>query len=159
MENKNTKKRSEHLTTTIGDLMKLQGNDILKTEKKPYKKNKKYKKNFKNDKKENTTVQVNDSLKKAIDDAVERGVLRNDDSIKFDMRTSEQIEKDTYKDGVIIKDGNMEDFAAAFLAEPEKEGPKMNDNSEPSAKFVINSDYITKEGTDARVRTDEFIKR
>ena len=51
MENKNTKKRSEHLTTTIGDLMKLQGNDILKTEKKPYKKNKKYKKNFKNDKK------------------------------------------------------------------------------------------------------------
>jgi hypothetical protein len=75
------------------------------------------------------------------------------------MRTSEQIEKDTYKDGVIVKDGNMEDFAAAFLAEPEKEGPKMNDNSEPKAKFVINSDYITKEGTDARVRTDEFIKK
>ena len=158
MENKNIKKRPEHLTTTIGDLMKLQGNDILKTEKKPYKKNKKYKKNF-NNKKENDTVQVNDSLKKAIDDAVEKGVLRNDDLIKFDMRTSEQIEKDTYKDGVVIKDGSMEELAAAFLAEPEKEGPKINSDSEPKAKFVINSDYITKEGTDARVRTDEFIKK
>jgi hypothetical protein len=35
----------------------------------------------------------------------------------------------------------------------------MNDKPEPKAKFVINADYITKEGTDARVRTDEFIKK
>ena len=37
-------KRQEKLTTTIGDLLKSQGNNILETEKKPYKKNnKKYK--------------------------------------------------------------------------------------------------------------------
>lgn len=190
MENKNAKKRPEHLTTTIGDLLKTQGNDILKTEKKPYKKKNKNK-NYQGKKTENNMnvknkikklnnaeevaveapvmkvdepnanqkTYTNESLKKAIDEAVEKGILKNDDSVNFDLRTPEQIEADKYKNGVVVEDGNMEEFAKAFLAEPEKEGPRMDSSSTPKAKFVINSEYITKEGSDARVRTDEFIKK
>lgn len=195
MEKKNEKKRSEHLSTTIGDLMKLQGNDILKTEKKPYKKNNKNKKNFKGNKNKqykekkvetpaetkneeaevifpvlpdvsvsgkpdrNGNMYTNECLKKAIDDAVEKGIIRADDNTKFDMRTPEQIEADKYKDGVEIKDGTMKDFAAAFLAVPEPEGPKMDEEVRAKKKFVINSEYITCADSDARVRTDEFINK
>ena len=166
MENKKPeKKRSEHLSTTIGDMLRKQGNDILKTEKKPYKNNNKkynkqkpYKKNYNKKPPVDNKAKNDEIIKKALDEAVKKGILKADDNTSFDMRTPEQIEADKYKDGVVIKDGTMEEFADAFLAEAEKEGPVMEEDTS-KVKFTISSEYITKEGSDTRVRTDTFITK
>lgn len=166
MENKKPeKKRSERLSTTIGDMMRSQGNDILKTEKKPYNKNKKKYNNKQkpynrdSNKKPNKydKYKSDDMIKKAIDEAVQKGMLKEDDNTSFDLRTPEQIEKDTYKDGVVISDSTMEEFAKAFLAEPElkEETKEINTNN----KFIVDADYIHKSGSDKRVKTDTFIKK
>lgn len=164
MENKKPeKKRSEHLSTTIGDMLRSQGNDILKTEKKPYNKkkynNKQKPYNRNSNKKPNKydKDKSDNMIKKAIDEAVQKGILKEDDNVKFDLRTPEQIEKDTYKDGVVISDSTMEEFAKAFLAEPEikEETKEINTDN----KFIVNTDYIHKFGSDKRVKTDTFIKK
>lgn len=148
-------KRQEKLTTTIGDLLKSQGNNILETEKKPYKKNnKKYNNNkdFKNRIKDklinpnSTNTNIRDTtLRMAVDRAVEKGILRNDDTVKIEP------EKPITEEDLEVKDGNWEEFTKAFTEEiPEKEEVKAN--------IKINADYISFDNSDKRIKTDTYKK-
>ncbi len=148
-------KRQEKLTTTIGDLLKSQGNNILETEKKPYKKNnKKYNNNkdFKNRIKDklinpnSTNINIRDTtLRMAVDRAVEKGILRNDDTVKIEP------EKPITEEDLEVKDGNWEEFTKAFTEEiPEKEEVKAN--------IKINADYISFDNSDKRIKTDTYKK-
>ena len=148
-------KRQEKLTTTIGDLLKSQGNNILETEKKPYKKNnKKYNNNkdFKNRIKDklinpnSTNTNIRDTtLRMAVDRAVEKGILKNDDTVKIEP------EKPITEEDLEVKDGNWEEFTKAFTEEiPEKEEVKPN--------IKINADYISFDNSDKRIKTDTYKK-
>lgn len=148
-------KRQEKLTTTIGDLLKSQGNNILETEKKPYKKNnKKYNNNkdFKDRIKDklinpnSTNTNIRDTtLRMAVDRAVEKGILRNDDTVKIEP------EKPITEEDLEVKDGNWEEFTKAFTEEiPEKEEVKAN--------IKINADYISFDNSDKRIKTDTYKK-
>ena len=162
--NKTNKRSNENLKTTIGDLLRSQGNNILNTPKPKYNKNNKKKNypkkkdnNYKPDVKpeitdapvDNVTENVdheaaNKSLKEAIDRAIEKGILK-DDIIKI------EDPKPITNDDLEYHDGTWAEFSGSFLAP--KEEPKKN---EPINKIKINSEYITFSNTDARIRTDSY---
>lgn len=154
MDEKKQKNRSDKLSTTIGDLLKSQGNNILDVPKKNNKKYKKFKDNLKDknviiDSKKNTKSNAELSLEIAINKAVKEGKLKETPTkVEFNMTDESSKENE-----VVVKDSSMDELVGAFLGEPEEKKPVDTNN-----KFVINSEYISKEGSDKKVRLDNFIK-
>ena len=107
---KGNKQRQEHLSTSIGDILKAKGMLLPEVE-----------------------------TKKS-----------NEPAVKFDMKNDTSDNND-----VVIRDGSWDEMKALMAVDPGVLDVKPADTD----KITINAEYITKEGTDKKVRTDTFVNK
>jgi hypothetical protein len=147
----NKKRRDEPLSTSIGDLLKAKGFSIPEAEKKdtPVHKKKMHKSIT-----EELKEEYRATGKLLSPEKLSKGFAESQASTKFDMTVKEESVEEPKK--VVSREGSWDEFANAFLAE--KEEPKPEPETNPTV-FHLGKEYITKEGSDAKVRTDEFISK
>lgn len=134
------KRREEPLSTSIGDLLKAKGMLLPEA----------------NTKEETEEVDITEELKKEYKatgkldpEKLAKGLASR--SIPLDL--SEKPKEEVHTDGV--REGSWDEFTKLFInsEEPKEETPKE------TSVFRIGKEYITKDGTDTKVRTDEFISK
>lgn len=152
--------RSENLSTTIGDLLKSKGQKIPNFP--PYNYNSK-KRPYKNEKKKSTTeikkeekiapqveeTPVEEPKKVTLEDIIKNGIDASKIPVPIDMSEHEKVEP-------VEHEGTWEEFNKLFTETEEERNARENPVVE---KIHIGAEYITKDGTDKRVRTDEFITK
>lgn len=132
------KRREEPLSTSIGDLLKAKGMKLPETEEEV---------------KKDITEELREEYKttgKLDPEKLAKGFASR--SIPLDLSEKSEVEE-TSTNGV--REGNWKEFERLFI---NKEEPK-EETPEETAVFHIGKEYITKDGTDTKVRTDEFISK
>lgn len=143
------KRREEPLSTSIGELLKAKGMLLPEVEVA----------DTKEDIKE-TKVDITDELRKEykatgkIDPKkLSEGFANR--SIPLDL--SEKTKKDEVISKPEVREGNWKEFEKLFIENNEK--PENEEVLKNAEVFHVGKEYITKDGSDTRIRTDEFISK
>lgn len=136
-------KRQEPLSTSIGDLLKAKGEFIPKA------------------KKEDAVEEPKSTGKSMEERLKDKGKKIKEHPVYFDMHEPEQepVKESESEEEVEVKDGSWEEFASMMTEDPTAVKEYIQPKSNTKNKFTVHAEYITKEGTDKRVRTDTFITK